>query len=84
MSDLARALRERPMPAGTAARLDQARDTLAALLEEERRLSRLGFELPLARCHEQVRYWGFVSRLLMVAAAGEESHRGIAWPSDPR
>jgi len=60
----ARAPLERVMPEGAAARLDAACDTLAALRNEQRRLERLGFETPLARCHEQVRYWSFVAGLL--------------------
>ena len=33
---------------------------LVSLGAEERRLARLGFEVPLARCHEQRRFWEFV------------------------
>ena len=80
---LSRALLERPMPAGSAARLDAAAATLGALLDEQRRLERLGFELPIARCHQQVRYWGFVTRLLSITT-DEESRGGASWPSDPR
>lgn len=84
MSDrLSRELLERPMPAGSAARLDAAVTTLGALLDEQRRLERLGFERPLAHCHQQVRYWGFVTRLLSITAA-EESRGGVSWPSAPR
>jgi hypothetical protein len=36
---------------------------LASLKEEERRLARLGFEFPLARCHQQRRFWEFVRAL---------------------
>ena len=84
MSDFSpRAWMERSMPDDLAARLDDARNTLSALLDEERRLARLGFELPLARCHEQVRYWGFVTRLLSLPATPEPP-RGFSWPSAPR
>jgi hypothetical protein len=48
------------MPATPGARLDAARAAVASLREEQRRLERLGFELPLARCHEQLRFWSFV------------------------
>lgn len=51
----------RPMPATAGARLDAAQAALASLREEQRRLERLGFELPLARCHQQIRFWSFVS-----------------------
>jgi len=78
-----RALLERPLPAGTGARLDAAAATLGALLDEQQRLERLGFELPLARCHQQVRYWGFVTRLLAIAADSAAQGEG-SWPSDPR
>jgi hypothetical protein len=80
---LSRALLERSMPAGPAARLDAAASTLGSLLDEQRRLERLGFELPLARCHQQVRYWSFVTRLLSITA-DETSRGGAPWPSDPR
>jgi hypothetical protein len=51
----------RPMPASTAARLDAANAAVASLREEQRRLQRLGFETPLARCQHQLRFWSFVS-----------------------
>ena len=63
----------RPMPTGAGERLDQARATTVSLREERRRLERLGLELPLARCHQQLRYWEFVSGLLSLTAL-EESH----------
>ena len=50
----------RPMPASSGARLDAATVAVASLREEQRRLERLGFEVPLARCHEQLRFWSFV------------------------
>ena len=78
-----RLLLERLMPAGTGARLDVAAATLGALLEERHRLERLGLELPLARCHQQIRYWGFVARLLEISAAGAAAGEN-RWPSDPR
>jgi hypothetical protein len=86
MSDLMpfRALLDRPLPEGTGARLDAAAATLGALLDEQHRLERLGFELPLARCHQQVRYWGFVTRLLTIAAADGAARGEASWPSDPR
>lgn len=79
-----RVLLERPMPRGSAARLDVAVATLGALLDEQHRLERLGFELPMARCHKQVRYWGFVTRLLSIAAAADPARGEASWPSDPR
>jgi hypothetical protein len=50
----------RRMPVSVAARLDDATAAVASLREEQRRLQRLGFELPLARCHQQLRFWSFV------------------------
>jgi len=79
-----RSLLERPLPEGAGARLDAAAATLGALLGEQHRLERLGFELPLARCHQQVRYWGFVTRLLAIAAAEGAAPGEGSWPSDPR
>lgn len=78
-----RFLLERPMPTGSAARLDVAVATLGALLDEQHRLERLGFELPIARCHQQVRYWGFVTRLLSITAADDAAQGEVTWPSDP-
>lgn len=78
----ARAMIERPMPEGAAARLDAARSTLASLRDEERRLERLGLETPLARCHDQVRYWRFVAGLLSLPerdAAADAFPRGPRW-----
>lgn len=54
------------MPAGTGARLDAARAAVASLREEQRRLQRLGFELPLARCDRQLRFWSFVSAVCSI------------------
>jgi hypothetical protein len=49
------------MPEGAGARLDAANAAVDSLREEQRRLQRLGFETPLARCHQQLRFWSFVS-----------------------
>lgn len=49
------------MPGSAGARQDAANAALGSLREEHRRLSRLGFEVPLARCHQQIRFWSFVS-----------------------
>lgn len=54
----------RRMPASVAARLDAADAAVSSLREEQRRLERLGFELPLARCHQQLRYWSFVRAMV--------------------
>jgi hypothetical protein len=51
----------RPMPASVAGRLDAAHAAVSSLRDESRRLQRLGFELPIARCHQQLRFWSFVS-----------------------
>jgi hypothetical protein len=68
----------RPMPERAGARLDAARAALASLHEEQRRLERLGFEAPLARCHAQLRYWQFVTGLLSLPRAA-----GDPCPKDP-
>ena len=57
----------RVMPASATARLDAASIAVASLREEQRRLQRIGFELPLARCHEQLRYWNFVHAVCSLA-----------------
>jgi hypothetical protein len=66
---------DRAMPLHRGERLDHARGAVVALREERRRLEQLGFELPLARCHEQLRYWEFVSRLLSLPASPRSATR---------
>lgn len=65
----------RDVPAGLGVRLDCIQGALASLAEEERRLRRLGFEAPLARCREAKRFWSFLGGLFEVAA----SEREAAW-----
>jgi hypothetical protein len=50
----------RPMPVATFERAFDIENALAAVASEERRFATLGFELPLARCREQRRYWEFL------------------------
>lgn len=54
----------RPIPGTREDRVRAAHAALESLGEEQRRLERLGFERPLARCHEMLRYWRFVAALL--------------------
>ena len=65
------------IPAGPGARLDRIHAALASLEEEERRLRRLGFETPLARCREARRFWSFLDGLHAVA---EHEHESAALP----
>jgi hypothetical protein len=58
----------RDLPAGEAARRDVIDAAIGSLHDEQRRLERIGFELPLARCHDQLRYWQFLSGLFAAAA----------------
>lgn len=51
----------RAIPTGIGARQDAAHAAIVSLRDEQRRLERLGFETPLARCHQQLRFWSFVS-----------------------
>jgi hypothetical protein len=53
----------REIPAGAGSRLDRIETALATLAAEERRLARLGLELPIARCHQERRYWTFLRAL---------------------
>ena len=72
----------REMPVTPVARLDHVRAAIASLTDEQRRLERLGFEMPLARCHDQLRYWRFLDGLITSAAAGVARRQGIgAWPA---
>lgn len=59
------------MPVHPGARLDAANAAVASLRDERRRLGRLGFETPLARCDRQLRFWTFVSA---VCALDPEAH----------
>jgi hypothetical protein len=52
------------MPESAAARQDDIDAALRSLREEQRRLERLGLELPLVRCHHETRYWNFLAALL--------------------
>src|SRR5262249_10137508 len=74
--------RARPMPTSSAARHDDITAVLDALRGEQRRLERLGLELPLARCHEEIRYWGFLAALhSLPTGSGPGSERGgSSWP----
>jgi len=50
----------RDIPANAGARCDRIEAEIAMLDAEERRLERIGLELPLARCRAQRRYWTFL------------------------
>ncbi|HTO92581.1 MAG TPA: hypothetical protein VMJ70_15730 [Candidatus Sulfotelmatobacter sp.] len=52
------------MPEHRGDQLDRVAAALDSLHGERRRLERLGFETPLQRCHDQLRYWQFVGALL--------------------
>jgi hypothetical protein len=82
VSTLAVADTARAMPATRGGRVDAAHAAVAALREEQRRLERIGFELPLARCQSQLRYWRFVHALVSIAAADAPPRREAisAWP----
>ena len=74
--------RRRSMPARHTARLDEAQATLATLREEEARCERLGFELPLVRVRDRIRYWTFVRGV--VAMAATDSPGEVRWPDASR
>jgi hypothetical protein len=57
----------RELPAGAGDRLDRIERAIGSLRDEERRLIQLGFELPLARCREQRRYWEFLRGMFRLA-----------------
>lgn len=72
----------RPMPASRTARVDVAEAAIAALHDERRRLERLGFEVPIARCESQLRTWRFAHALVSIAAADTppRPEARFAWP----
>ena len=73
----------RDLPAGEAARRDVIDAAIGSLQREQRRLERIGFELPLARCHDQLRYWRFLSGMFAAAATTERPLTpSRAWPVD--
>ena len=58
----------RTMPTDPALRLRAADAAVESLTAEQRRLSHMGLEWPLARTQQQLRYWRFVRALCAVAA----------------
>lgn len=58
----------RAVPESETARLDAIHRALASLREEQRRLERLGLELPLARCVQQRRYWEFLAAVFSMSS----------------
>lgn len=68
---------EREIPNGLGSRLDHIQRALASLADEERRLSRMSLETPLARCHQARRFWSFVDGLHQVAAREPEFHERL-------
>ena len=59
----------RDLPATSAERIDRVAAALASLRDEQRRCERLGFEIPLARCQAQRRYWEFLGGLFALEPA---------------
>ncbi len=55
----------------------QIEAALASLNQEQARLDRLGFEVPLARCHQQRRFWEFVRALDGMGVTGTAGNSGI-------
>jgi hypothetical protein len=54
-SDLSAAI-----PRGEGERHDRLDAAVRSLRAERERLARLGFEIPIARCEAQLRYWEFL------------------------
>ena len=73
----------RAMPASAARRLDATRAAIDSIHSEQRRVERLGLELPLARCHDQLRFWRFMDSLCSIAAgpSPERDGRALSWPA---
>lgn len=76
----------RPMPELAGERADAIRVAQDVLRAEQRRLERLGFEEPLARCHEQRRYWAFMGALfdLPKHPVRLQATESFAWPARDR
>ena len=75
----------REIPRGAGGRRDRIEAALATLGAESRRLERLGLELPTARCHEQRRYWMFLSALFALPGSAIERftpRADASWPGD--
>lgn len=72
-----RADRHRPLPETAAARHDEVHAALRSLREEGRRLERLGLELPLARCHEETRYWSFLAAIVSLPSDARSARPGF-------
>jgi len=70
--------RNRAMPLSIDERRDRIGTALATLDREQRRLELLGLETPLARCHEERRYWSFLRAIHNVAAGEPEAGHGVA------
>jgi hypothetical protein len=71
-----RADRRRNVPASAFERELEIQAAIESLRAEQRRLEQLGFEIPLRRCHEELRYWSFISALHslpMEAGRGSQS-----------
>ena len=73
----------REMPAASGRRIDEIAVALATLEAEERRLARIGLELPMARCREQRRYWSFLNGLFSMSESGPAPRDPGAFPSWP-
>jgi hypothetical protein len=76
----------REIPESAAARLDRIEAALLSIGDEQRRLQRLGFETPLAHCHQQRRYWQFLRALFSiphVPPPRRPATEGPSWPDDP-
>ena len=77
--------RARPMPETHASRQDEIAAAVRCLGDERRRLERLGLELPLARCHHEARYWGFLAAMFALPqrSAPAAGRGDLSCPVDP-
>ena len=67
----------RTIPRSASERQWQIEAALTSLNHEQERLDRLGFEVPLARCHQQRRFWEFVRALDGMGVTGMAGKSGI-------
>jgi hypothetical protein len=63
------------MPDRAPARIDEIDATVRRLRHELGRLERLGLETPIARCHQQLRFWEFLAGIHALSPLDRRAER---------